>query len=262
MDAACTRLVLDNLDLVDHVVAHHVRRLPGHVERDELVACGRIGLIEAAERFDATEGVPFRQYARLRVDGAVIDSLRAGDWTPTRVRATLRQVNNCESTLSTQLHRPPTEDELARCAGISRMALRLARQRSAEGQLASIDSTRTDGGAMSTRLVDLRATSIEDQLEATMRLEDLRAAISRLPERHRVAVVATFLEGRPGNEVAQLLGVSPSRVSQLRAEALQMLLSSLNPDDAPTPTEAVAPVGSMGTHRTGAARSDWSAAAS
>ena len=262
MNPDCTRLIIDNLDLVDRVVNNQLRRLPHHVERDELVACGRIGLIEAAERYDPAEEVPFPQYARLRIEGSVIDSLRAGDWTPTRVRATLRQVNNCDADLRAQLHRSPTEAEVARCAGISRAGLRLARQRSAEGQLASIDSTRTDGGAMSTRLVDLRATSIEDQLEATMRLEDLRAAISRLPERHRVAVVATFLEGRPGNEVAQLLGVSPSRVSQLRAEALQMLLSSLNPDDAPTPTEAVAPVGSMGTHRTGASRSDWSAAAS
>ena len=261
MDDASTRLVLANLDLVDRVVAHHLRHLPGHVERDELIACGRIGLIEAAERFDATEGVPFPRYARLRVEGAVIDSLRAGDWTPTRVRATLRRANDCESSLSSQLHRPPTEVEIARCAGISRLALRLARQRSAETRLTSIDSVRADGDALSTRLVDLRAPSIEDQLEATTRLDDLRAAITTLPERHRVAVVATFLEGRPGNEVAQLLGVSPSRVSQLRAEALRMLMGAL---DATTDSanEPLAPVGSMGTHRTGTVRRTDSAAAS
>ena len=261
MNPDCTRLIIDNLDLVDRVVNHQLRRLPHHVERDELVACGRIGLIEAAERYDPAEGVPFPQYARLRIEGSVIDSLRAGDWTPTRVRATLRQINNCDADLRAQLHRPPTEAEVARCAGISRAGLRLARQRSAEGQLASIDSTRADGVAISNGLIDLRAASVEEQFESTMRLSDLRAAISRLPERHRITVTATFLEGRPGNEVAELLGVSPSRVSQLRAEALQMLLSSLSQETA-VPSEPTAPVGSMGTCRTGAPGRRPSAAAS
>ncbi len=82
-----SELVASHLDLVDGVVARLARRLPTWVDREELVACGRIGLIEAAERFDPRHGVPFGAFARLRIEGAALDSVRAADWVPVRVRA-------------------------------------------------------------------------------------------------------------------------------------------------------------------------------
>lgn len=227
MDHDRTQLVINHLDLVDGIVSHVMRRLPDHVERDELIGCGRVGLLEAADRFDVDRGVPFRQFARRRVEGAVLDSLRAADWTPTRIRATLRQVNECESQLRHQLHRQPTEAEVARCAELTETGLRRLRQQSEAARVASIDAVDAHGSPRSEHLIDLSAAASDERHREQLLLQELRSAIARLPERHRLALTGTYLQGRPGIEIARLLGVSPSRVSQLRADAIRMLTNSL-----------------------------------
>jgi RNA polymerase sigma factor for flagellar operon FliA len=229
-------LVTRHLDLVDAVVAALVRRLPFWTDREELTASGRLGLIEAAERFDPCLGVPFGAYARLRIEGAALDSVRAADWVPVRIRAVERRIELAESGLRTTLRRNPDEAEVCAASGVTLAELRTSRRHATEGRLRSIDERAAPGTSGSRTVGDDVAAPEADGPEARFEHDQvvagLRAALDRLPPRHRVAI-GTFLGERRGMDAAAQLGVSSSRVSQLRAEGLRMLRDLLEADIPP-----------------------------
>jgi RNA polymerase sigma factor for flagellar operon FliA len=216
-------LVTGHLDLVDAVVAALVRRLPFWTDREELTASGRLGLIEAA-------------YARLRIEGAALDSVRAADWVPVRIRAVERRIELAESGLRTTLRRNPDEAEVCAASGVTLAELRTSRRHATEGRLRSIDERAAPGTSGSRTVGDDVAAPEADGPEARFEhdqvIADLRAALDRLPPRHRVAI-GTFLGERRGMDAAAQLGVSSSRVSQLRAEGLRMLRDLLEADIPP-----------------------------
>jgi len=229
MDEHRDELVTAHLWLVERAVDRRMRSLPTWVERDELVAYGYLALVQAAERFDPSLGVPFPAYARIRVDGAIRDSLRAGDWLPTRLRAAQRRISAVQRDLATASHPTPDPTAVAAAAGITVAELQLALQQAAAADLVSLDAGRTgeDDAAVSRH----HEEQPEDALIDECMIARMRSLIRRLSEKQRVALVGSYLEGRTGVELAELLGVSPSRVSQLRNEALLRLRDWL--DSAP-----------------------------
>ena len=242
-----SELVASHLDLVDGVVARLARRLPTWVDREELVACGRLGLIEAAERFDPRHGVPFGAFARLRIEGAALDSVRAADWVPVRVRAVERRIDLAESGLRATLRRHPLDAEVCAASGVTASELRTSRQRAAEGRLRSTDEQAAPGSGSARTVGDELTAPEEDgpelRFEHDQAVDDLRAALARLPVRHRIAI-GTYLDEGRGIDAAARLGVSSSRVSQLRAEGLRMLRDLLEVDadqsgEQPAPPAAV-----------------------
>ena len=253
MESDRSDLVTDHLDLVDAVVAALVRRLPFWTDREELTASGRLGLIEAAERFDPRLGVPFGAYARLRIEGAALDSVRAADWVPVRIRAVERRIELAESGLRTTLRRHPDEAEVCAASGVSLAELRTSRRHTSEGRLRSIDERVAPGTSASRTVGDdvpaPEGDGPEARFEHDQVIAGLRAALERLPSRHRIAIGTYLGEGR-GIDAAVRLGVSPSRVSQLRAEGLRLLHDLLEPGgDAPggdPPTEQAAPPAAVG----------------
>jgi RNA polymerase sigma factor for flagellar operon FliA len=220
-------LIEQNLPLVKHIVFQVAVHFPRHVEREELARAGALGLVEAARRYDEARGVPFERFAAQRIRGAILDAVRAADWAPRSVRVLARRLESVEQRLATQLGRVPSLDEMAEALDMSRAELSRLQDRMFRSVVLALEHEVGDVTEEDLTLVDVLVD--ERQVEPLEELETrelhgyLRDAISLLPERHRLVVVGYFLEGRTSQELARFLGVTESRVSQLRSEALLML---------------------------------------
>ncbi|CAB4728480.1 unannotated protein [freshwater metagenome] len=222
-----TALIEEHLPLVSHVVFQVAVNFPRHVEREELARAGALGLVEAAKRFDESRGVPFNRFAAQRIRGAIIDAVRAADWAPRSVRALARSLDQAELDLANRLGRAPSVAETATELGISRAELDRLRDRMFRSVVLAFDSLLGSSDDEELTLVDVLTdrSSVEpsEELEARELRAYLRDAVHLLPERHRIVVVGYFIEERTSTELAAFMGVTESRVSQMRSEALAML---------------------------------------
>ena len=216
-----------NLPLVKHVVFQVAVHFPRHVDREELARAGALGLVEAARRYDDSRGVPFERFAAQRIRGAILDSVRAADWAPRSVRLLARRLEATEMYLATQLGRAPNTDEMANELGVSREELAKLQDRLFRSVVLALDHETSDDSDEDLTLVDiLRDRSAVEPLEEleTRELHTyLRDAVALLPERQRFVIVGYFLEGKTSQDLARFLGVTESRISQLRSEALRNL---------------------------------------
>jgi RNA polymerase sigma factor FliA len=215
-------LIREHLPLVQYIVSDFSRRLPRSIERDDLVAAGMLGLTQAAVSFDDSRQVSFARYARIRINGAILDDLRSRDFATRSVRSSGRVLDAETQRLTSELGRVPTQSEIAKRVGVS--IDELARMR-AELDRAVIDTFDTWNDD-----VAFPSTGSTDPLSVLMGREDqsyVRDAIAALPERLRRVVVGYFIDDRPMLELAEELGVTESRISQMRKEALLLMGEAL-----------------------------------
>jgi len=235
MDPRRDALIRENLALVDHVVRRAAGSFPAHIERQELIAAGRLGLTEAALRYDFDRAVPFAPYAARRIRGAVLDLMRSQDWVPRKVRDTARNANVTATSLEHRLGRRPEEDEVAAAMGIGLQELRDSRMAASHGTVGTLDRTSRD--EESVEVVDHTVMSIEELLEHRELRGYVRAALDSLPERLRLIVVGHYLEGRPLDELADYLHLTPSRISQLKADAIEIIRQGVEAQFRPADTD-------------------------
>jgi RNA polymerase sigma factor for flagellar operon FliA len=217
-------LVTDHLPLVGYLVSEMMGRLPAHMDRDDLLSAGTVALVQAGRSFEPERGVPFARYASLRIRGALIDELRSSDWASRSVRP--KELARLEATeeLAVRLGRRPRPAEVAEHLGVP-----LAEILSGEGDVQRavvlrLDAlTDIDGEAP----VPSKDSSPLDTLLANERIGYLHDAIAVLPERLKRVVVGYFFEELPMADLAAELGVTESRISQLRAEALSLIGDAL-----------------------------------
>lgn len=226
-DDQTTVRIEQHLPLVRHIVFQVAVHFPRHVDREELVRAGALGLVEAARRYDDRRGVPFDRFAAQRIRGAILDAVRAADWAPRSVRNLARRLEDVEQRLATELGRVPSLDELATALNVSRGVLQGLQDRMFRSVVLALEHEVAEDAEEELTLVDvLRDRSVLEPLEE-LESRELRAyvrdAVCLLPERHRLVIVGYFLENRTSQELACFLGVTESRVSQLRSEALAML---------------------------------------
>lgn len=214
-----------HLDIVGKSVSRVSARYPKHVDREELWNAGALGLVEAARRYDPATGIPFERYAMIRVRGAIIDSTRTRDWASRSVRRQAREVDQAAADLRETHGRNPERAELAETLGISVQELEKIQARSASSMLLYLD--RDQGGEGPT----LRDTVVDEDLttrpelalEQREMLGTLRVAVTNLTGVHREVVQRYYLDGALLQDIADDLGVTQARVSQIRSEALTSL---------------------------------------
>lgn len=227
------RLVRENLALVDYAVTQLTARLPRHVPRDELVSAAMAGLAQAARSFDATRDTRFDAYASARIRGALLDELRSRDWASRSVRSKARKMLAAHDELTGKLGRAPSTSEVAEKLGMEPGAVETLAGDVHRSVVLNYDSVLADAGADSVLPCDDQSPDVV--LLERERRSYLIDAVAALPERLRVVVVGYFFEERPMQELADALGVSPSRISQMRAEAVAMLKdgisAQLDPDE-------------------------------
>lgn len=216
-----------HLPLVKHVVFQVAVHFPRHVDREDLARAGALGLVEAARRFDESRGVPFDRFAAQRIRGSILDSVRAADWAPRSVRLLARRLEAAEQHLASELGRIPNTVEMADELGISLQELARLQDRLFRSVVLALDHETSDDSDEDLTLVDVLQdrSSIDpsEELETRELHAYLRDAVKLLPERQRFVIVGYFLEGKTSQEIARFLGVTESRVSQLRSEALRNL---------------------------------------
>lgn len=261
-------LIEAHLPLVRHVVFQVAVHFPRHVDREELATAGSLGLVEAARRFDPDRGVPFDRFAARRIRGAILDAVRAADWAPRSVRNSARRLESIEQRLASELGRSPTSDEVAQALGITRDELHRLRDRLFRSVVLALEYEVNEADEELTLVEILEDdASVEPSAELEHRelLAYMRDAVELLPDRHRTVIAGYFLHGRKSQALADELGVTESRISQLRSEALVMLREGIQAQyatrqvDAPEPTGRVAKrkaryAGAIATHRAWAER--------
>ena len=216
-------LVETHLPLVGYHVNEIAARIPQHVSRDDLSSAGALALVRAAAAYDPATGVPFARYAAIRIKGALVDELRSMDWASRGTRSRVRRLAAVAEELTARLGHAPSREQLAQTLGVD---------------VSEVDQTRDDSqrrvlsieafdGAVGDLLPD-HAPDPEASVVATEKVRYLRAAVASLPERLRLVVQMVYFEDRTVTEVAGLLGVTQSRVSQLRAEATSLMREALD----------------------------------
>jgi RNA polymerase sigma factor for flagellar operon FliA len=235
--AAVEELVTAHLALVGHLAREAASKLPRHLDTDDLFGAGSLALVQAAQSFDPTLGVPFARFASTRIRGAMIDQMRQRDWATRSVRSRARALAAVMEELTKALHRTPTDAELAVAGGMTQQEVRAVLQGTDRAALLSLDPLSSDDDGLGSALVDASPRP-DEALVAAERVGYLRDAIAELPERARHVVIGYYLENRQLTELADELGVTQSRASQLRAEALDLLheaLTRLLTDDSRVP---------------------------
>jgi RNA polymerase sigma factor for flagellar operon FliA len=214
-----------HMPLVGHLVREMLARVPAHVNRDDLLSAGYAALVGAARGFDAERGVPFARFAAARVRGALLDELRGLDWASRSVRQRARRTDLARQELTAELGRTPSTPEVA-----ERLGCRVEDIASADDdvQRAVVFSLQGFATAGADDMVTEPSPGPEELLIRRERLGYLRHAVDVLPERLHAVVTGYFFEERPMAQIAAELGVTESRVSQLRAEALELLRDGLN----------------------------------
>jgi RNA polymerase sigma factor for flagellar operon FliA len=226
VNAEQEQLIREHLPLVSWGVGEIASRVPRFVPRDDLESAAMYGLYQAARTYDSSRGVPFAAFARQRIRGALLDELRSRDWAGRTVRSHVKHVRTAVDELRVSLGREPTQSEIAERAHIAPEELHRANSDGHRASLLFYDSVYL--AATESEALAVHDADPNDQVLKAEQLGYLRDAIVALPERLRRVVIGYFFEERPMLELAEELGVTDSRISQMRAEALELLRDGLN----------------------------------
>jgi RNA polymerase sigma factor for flagellar operon FliA len=227
------RLILHYSPLVKYVAGRVGVGLPPNIEQADLVSYGIFGLIDAIEKFDLERAIKFETYAISRIRGAIIDELRAIDWIPRSVRYKAREVEKAYAHLEGELHRTPTEAEVADHMGIALGDLHNIFSQVSFVNVVALDELLSVGGEKGDKLslVDtLEDTKAEDPVQAFESEETkylLARAINTLPEREKIVVTLYYYEGLTLAEIGSVLGVTESRICQMHTKAVLQMRSKL-----------------------------------
>ena len=225
-DSARDAILRQHLGLVYHVAQQLARARANDVELDDLVSAGTLGLIDAFEHFDTSRGLAFSTFAAPRIRGAMLDELRRLDRVPRSVRRKTRQIDGASMALAGVLGREPGHAELAEGLGIDLATLwRWQTEResthvvSIDGAPGSGDSSRNAGEW----LAGETGEEIDDSITLGQEAAVLRDALLDIPEQERTVLSLYYFEELKLNDIARILEVSESRVSQIRSKAIQRL---------------------------------------
>lgn len=185
----------------------------GAMDFEDLVGYGTIGLIQAVDRFQPSQGVPFTAFAVARIRGAVLDALRASDPLGRASRRIIRKIENTENELSLELERTPTSEEVQAAAGIPAESYWNARAASTVSNV-PLDGTADEETNWSDRIAD-GAEPVSSAGERVELMRTLSVAIESLPERERLVLSLYYVEGLKVVDIARVLDLSQTRISQL-----------------------------------------------
>lgn len=224
-------LITENLSLVHHVARQLERKLSNELDHDELVSAGTLGLMAAMSSFDPERGLAFSTFAVPRIRGAILDELRRQDHVPRSVRRKTRDIGAARAALGAKLCREPEDAEVAAALGVDVQTL-WKWQSDIEGAIRMpIDRSINDNGEAYSPAIDGLHTDPDEGVDERIGREQevllLREAIMRLKEQERTVLALYYFEELKLHEIAGILGLTESRVSQIRSKALSRLRQTI-----------------------------------
>ena len=229
---AATReqIILQELPQVYFIAARILERLPSSVQIEDLVNAGVLGLLEAYNSFDHTRNAQFKTFAKFRIRGAILDSLRALDWGSRGVRRRVREIAEATGRLENALGRKPTREELAREVNLSPEQLEAAILQSESLQIVGQQVASGGDGEDVYDLIESAPSAEESPFDLCLKAErkaHLAEAIGRLNEREQLVLSLYYREELTMKQVAEVVGIALSRVSQIHNAAVGKLKASL-----------------------------------
>lgn len=223
------KLLLEHLPTVRYIARKIHERLPQHVEMEDLMSAGIMGLIDAFNKFDHSRHVLFNSYAQFRIKGSIFDSLRVLDWGPRELRRKGRAIEEATRTLTHQLGRAPQEQEIA-----AQMGMKLVEYQQLLGDLkgleiGSLHVVHNENGG-DEELAYVAGPEEDSPLFTVMQGElkqRLMDTIEQLPEKERLVLTLYYYEELTMKEISMILGVVESRVSQIRSAAVARLRTAM-----------------------------------
>ena len=224
------QLVLEQLPQVKYIARRIHERLPQHVPFDDLVHAGIVGLIDAMHKYDASKNVRFASYAKFRIRGAILDSLRDMDWSPRDLRRKARQLEATMQKLQSELGHSASEPELAQAMGMSLEDFQHLLDEIRGLEIGSLQIESLEDGKETDLSETIPGPDDRDPLLLCMQGERRRMlaeAIAELPEREQQVLALYYQEELTMKEVGAVLGVGESRVSQIHSMAVARLRAIL-----------------------------------
>ena len=222
------RVIMENLPLVKAIAVRVHENLPVHVDLDDLVHAGILGLFDAATKYDPDKMVAFSSYAKHRIKGAILDSLRQLDWASRDLRRRHKQVEQATRELSATLQRAPSETELAEKMGVEVDRWRQMMLDLRNVGLISASTRANDHDDLPAPDFPSKPETHPDRMCANVQLREvLDGAMKTLPERYQKVVFLYYTNEMTMKEIGGILGINESRVSQIHKTALEKMATVL-----------------------------------
>ena len=218
--------------MIKYVANRIAMRLPPHIEVDDLISVGVLGLMDAISKYDSSRGAKFKTYAEFRVRGAILDELRAMDWVPRSIRQKASNVDKVVQELQAKLSRAPEDEEVAKEMGLSLDQFHDTLNETKSIPIFSLEDlgiAKESGEQQS--LLDCLAGKADADPQTQIRLIELKEiiakAIDALPEKERLMVSLYYYEELTMKEIGAVLEITESRVSQIHSKAVYRLRTKL-----------------------------------
>lgn len=221
-------LILMYASVVKYVAGRVAINMPPHVDFEDLLSYGILGLIDAIEKFDLKQGTKFRTYASTRIRGAIIDEIRHLDWIPRTLRQKAKALEDVYASLEYKLERPATDKEVAETMGISLDELfKLIQEASATTLISLEDVWYAKDDSDEVTIMDMIESPPENGPDVLAEKEDIKSilvdALNKLPERERDIISLYYYDKLTLKEIGKVLNVTESRISQLHSKAILRL---------------------------------------
>ena len=226
------QLIIRYAPWVRFIALRMAAKLPAHIQAEDLISAGIIGLIDALDKFNPAREVQFKTYAQIRIQGAIKDELRSLDWASRSTRQKVKRLEQAYASLERQLGRPPSSEEVANSMGIKMAAFEEMLDDVRGTSLVSLEELGQGPASedKSALLEALLTRQDQDPLEM-LNLQDLKKAltlaIAELPEKERLVLSLYYFEELTMKEVGRVLDLTESRISQLHTQAVLRLRGKL-----------------------------------
>ena len=223
-------LILEYAPQIKFVAHRLAMRLPPHIDVDDLISAGVIGLIDAIEKFDPSRNIQFKTYAEFRIKGAMLDELRAQDWVPRSVRQKAALLERAYAEIEQREGRPASDEEVAALLRLGMEEFYDLLSRSRGLSLISIETDDEDS-LLNRRILDSLTVDAEESPLANLRRKELQQILGRiidaLPRKEKQVVSLYYYEELTMKEIGQVLGITESRVSQIHTQAMLRMRGKL-----------------------------------
>ncbi len=220
-------IVTQHLPLVKSIVGKIKMRLPDHIDFNDLYSVGVAGLISAVQKYDHTRNKSFSSFAFIRIRGAIIDELRRLDWMPRGNRAQAKMLQDTIAQMEARLKRPVEEHEIRKELGLSiedyAKLMKKVRPISVVSLDQSADSGSEDSPPLKEAIADSSQAAIQEKVEKKEMISMLKKKISTLPDSSRKVLAMYYFEGMRLSEIAEVFGLTESRICQIHAQAITSL---------------------------------------
>lgn len=224
------QLIEKYLHIVEYVSGRLAVGLPKNVSKDDLASNGVMGLIDALEKFDYERGLQFETYASWRVRGAILDGLRQGDWVPRSVREKAKKIEDAYQHLEQRYLRTVSDEEMSHYLDISEKEFQNMIQEVAVMSIVSLEDPirEEESETRLSLLVDEKAKNPDHKVNEFTLRDALAQGIDKLTEKERIVVSLLYYEDLSLSEIAEVMSLSPSRISQLHSKAILRLRATLD----------------------------------